>query len=83
VVPVHGPYGGRFAKDPHFRELLLFNEYFHADKGWGLGADHQTGWTALVARCVERLARERSSGANQPGAVDDTARAGGRRLDAP
>jgi hypothetical protein len=35
--------------DPHFRDLLLFHEYFHGDDGRGLGASHQTGWTALVA----------------------------------
>jgi hypothetical protein len=43
----------RFAEDPHWRDLLLFHEYFHADTGRGLGASHQTGWTALVARCLE------------------------------
>ena len=37
------------ANDPHFRELLLFHEYFHGDTGRGLGASHQTGWTGLVA----------------------------------
>jgi len=36
-------------EDPHFRDLLLFHEYFHGDDGRGLGASHQTGWTALVA----------------------------------
>ncbi len=62
VLPVHGPYAERFAKDPHWRDLLLFYEYFHADKGWGQGADHQTGWTSLVVRCVERLAQGRQMG---------------------
>ena len=38
----------RFADDPKWRELLLFHEYFHGDTGRGLGASHQTGWTALV-----------------------------------
>ncbi len=59
AVPAHGAYAERFGKDPHWRELLLFYEYFHADKGWGQGADHQTGWTSLVVRCVERLAQAR------------------------
>jgi len=39
----------RYAKDPHWKNLLLFNEYFHADTGRGCGASHQTGWTALIA----------------------------------
>jgi hypothetical protein len=43
----------RIAKDPHWRDLLLFHEYFHAETGRGLGASHQTGWTALVIRLLE------------------------------
>jgi hypothetical protein len=44
-------YGGQeiFQRDPHWRDLLLFHEYFHGDNGAGLGASHQTGWTGLVA----------------------------------
>ncbi len=42
-----------FAEDPHWRGLKFFNEYFHADTGRGCGADHQTGWTALIARCMQ------------------------------
>jgi len=44
-------YGGCevFQKDPHWRDLILFYEYFHGDNGAGLGASHQTGWTGLVA----------------------------------
>ena len=49
----------RFATDPHWRDLVLFNEYFHGDTGKGLGASHQTGWTALAIRCVADVARER------------------------
>jgi hypothetical protein len=45
--PCHGK-DKRFATDPHWRDLLLFHEYFHGDTGLGLGANHQTGWTALV-----------------------------------
>lgn len=54
-------YGGdpRFAEDPHWRDLLLFHEYFHGDTGKGLGANHQTGWTALVIRHIEGMARLR------------------------
>ena len=43
--------------DPHWRDLVLFHEYFHGDTGRGLGASHQTGWTALAIRCLEDLAR--------------------------
>ena len=44
-------YGGTetFQTDPHWRDLLLFFEYFHGDNGAGIGASHQTGWTATVA----------------------------------
>ncbi len=45
--------------DPHFRELLLFPEYFHGDTGKGLGAMHQTGWTGLVAKILDQLAHDR------------------------
>ncbi len=52
-------YGGdaRFAEDPHWRDLVLFHEFFHGDTGQGLGASHQTGWTALVTRCMNMAAR--------------------------
>ncbi len=56
--PAHGG-DPRYADDPRFRELVLFYEYFHGDDGRGLGASHQTGWTALVASCLERVARGR------------------------
>ncbi len=49
--PCHGG-DERYATDEHWRELCLFNEYFHADTGRGCGASHQTGWTALVARMI-------------------------------
>jgi hypothetical protein len=45
----------RFANDSHWRELMWFHEYFHGDTGKGLGANHQTGWTALVARLIEEF----------------------------
>jgi hypothetical protein len=56
--PCHGD-DPRFAVDPHWRDLLLFHEYFHGETGRGLGASHQTGWTALVARLLEDLAEAR------------------------
>jgi hypothetical protein len=43
-----------FEKDPAWRDLLLFPEYFHGETGAGLGASHQTGWTALVAKLLEQ-----------------------------
>ena len=50
-------YGGTklFQDDPHWRDLVLFHEYFHGDNGAGLGASHQTGWTGLVARLIQSL----------------------------
>jgi hypothetical protein len=43
-----------FKSDPHWRDLILFHEYFHGDNGAGLGASHQTGWTGLVAKLLEQ-----------------------------
>ncbi len=43
-----------FQSNPHFRDLVLFHEYFHGDNGAGLGASHQTGWTGLVAKLLEQ-----------------------------
>jgi hypothetical protein len=59
----HGrrPFAGddsRWCGDPHWRELVLFHEYFHGETGKGLGASHQTGWTALAMRHVEDTARQ-------------------------
>jgi hypothetical protein len=42
-----------FQEDPHWRDLILFYEYFHGETGAGLGASHQTGWTALVANLID------------------------------
>ncbi len=49
-------YGGteKFQTDPHWRDLILFYEYFHGDNGAGIGASHQTGWTALVAKLLQQ-----------------------------
>jgi hypothetical protein len=43
-----------FNSDPHWRDLILFYEYFHGDNGAGIGASHQTGWTGLVAKLLEQ-----------------------------
>ncbi|BAU05045.1 MGH1-like glycoside hydrolase domain-containing protein [Fischerella sp. NIES-3754] len=50
-------YGGseKFQTDPHWRDLILFYEYFHGDNGAGIGASHQTGWTGCVARIIQGL----------------------------
>jgi hypothetical protein len=52
---------GVYSTDPHWRGLLHFNEYFHADTGRGCGAAHQTGWTALIARCLKDMVANEDS----------------------
>ncbi|MEO0323450.1 MAG: glucosidase, partial [Myxococcota bacterium] len=56
--PAHGG-DARYAEDPHFKDLVLFYEYFDGDDGRGCGASHQTGWTALVASCLDKVAKGR------------------------
>jgi hypothetical protein len=51
--PVHGKVAP-FQTDPHWRDLVLFYEYFHGDSGAGVGASHQTGWTGLVAKLLQQ-----------------------------
>ncbi len=51
--PVHGG-AEKFQHDPHWRDLVLFYEYFHGDNGAGIGASHQTGWTGLVAKLLQQ-----------------------------
>ena len=51
--PVYGNQR-KFQDDPHFKDYILFYEYFHGDTGKGLGASHQTGWTALVAEMIHK-----------------------------
>jgi hypothetical protein len=52
-------YGGtkKFQEDPHWKDYILFYEYFHGDNGAGLGASHQTGWTGIIARLLDLFAR--------------------------
>jgi len=57
--PVYGA-NQKFQQDPHWRDYLLFYEYFHGDNGAGLGASHQTGWTGLVARGMHLFATSTS-----------------------
>ena len=51
--PIYGKQH-RFQNDPHWRDHILFHEYFHGDNGAGLGASHQTGWTGLVAKLIQQ-----------------------------
>jgi len=52
-------YGGaeKFQTDPHWKDYVLFYEYFHGDNGAGLGASHQTGWTGCIAKLIEIFGR--------------------------
>jgi hypothetical protein len=49
-------FGGteKFQTDAHWRDLIPFHEYFHGDNGAGIGASHQTGWTALIAKLIQQ-----------------------------
>jgi len=73
----HRPvYGGtkKFQEDPHWRDYILFYEYFHGDNGAGLGASHQTGWTGTIARSLDLFARMNPSDALKTGKADLVAR---------
>jgi hypothetical protein len=70
-------YGGtrKFQEDPHWRDYLLFYEYFHGDNGAGLGASHQTGWTGAIARLMHLFATttaERALELGKAAAVTET-----------
>ncbi|VDI16201.1 Hypothetical predicted protein, partial [Mytilus galloprovincialis] len=52
--PCHGP-SEKYDKDPYFKDLILFYEFFHGDTGRGCGASHQTGWTALIANTMKYM----------------------------
>jgi hypothetical protein len=45
----------RLQNDPHFKDYILFYEYFHGDNGSGIGANHQTGWTGLIADMIHKF----------------------------
>jgi hypothetical protein len=53
--PVYGD-SKKFQQDPHWKDLVLFYEYFHGDNGAGIGASHQTGWTGGIARILHTFA---------------------------
>ena len=62
----------KFQTDVHWRDLILFHEYFHGDTGRGLGANHQTGWTGLILKLLQQSgeAREKKAeGASYAGAA--------------
>jgi hypothetical protein len=61
-------YHDKLAKDPHFRDYILFHEYFHGDTGRGVGASHQTGWTGLVAKLLQ--ARKVPEKTSEAGSVE-------------
>ncbi|MDD5141291.1 MAG: glucosidase [Verrucomicrobiales bacterium] len=75
-------YGGseKFQNDPHWRDHILFFEYFHGDNGAGLGASHQTGWTGLVAKTIQLFglldAKRALEGGKQAGFVEGIRAAG-------
>jgi len=56
-----------FATNPHWRDHLLFYEYFHGDNGAGLGASHQTGWTGTIAKLIQHLGAPKDGGGPPPG----------------
>jgi hypothetical protein len=69
-------YGGteKFQDDPYWKDHILFYEYFHGDNGAGLGASHQTGWTGVIARCIDTFARLNASDALEFSKADVAAR---------
>jgi hypothetical protein len=69
-------YGGtkKFQEDPHWRDYILFYEYFHGDNGAGLGASHQTGWTGIIARMLDLFARMKPADLLQTGKAELVAR---------
>src|SRR6185503_12623585 len=52
-------YHPKLASDPHFKDYVLFHEYFHGDNGRGVGGSHQTGWTGLIAKLLQPRAQAR------------------------
>jgi hypothetical protein len=62
--PVHGA-SEKFQHDPHWKNLILFYEYFHGDSGRGVGASHQTGWTGIVAKLLQQSGEKSVSAASQ------------------
>jgi hypothetical protein len=59
-------YHPKLAGDPHFKDYILFHEYFHGENGRGVGASHQTGWTGLVAKLLQPRARAHGKHPDKP-----------------
>jgi hypothetical protein len=79
--PLYGD-SATFQGDPHWRDLILFYEYFHGDNGAGLGASHQTGWTGIIARSMHLFATSSADHVLDVGRAfkaKGTARATGRK----
>ena len=70
--PVFGHYE-KFQVDPHFKDYILFHEYFHGDNGRGCGASHQTGWTGLIANLIKQLAAKEENASAVPRAHSESA----------
>jgi hypothetical protein len=58
--PCHGE-EPRYATNPHFKDLVLFYEYFHGDTARGVGASHQTGWTGVVAELIAQVGEKQAA----------------------
>ena len=71
--PCHGA-DRLYAEDPNWRDLILFYEYFDGDNGRGVGASHQTGWTSLIRRSIEDLAKARVEEADRAARGHENAR---------
>jgi hypothetical protein len=56
----------KFQTDPHWRDLVLFHEYFDGDSGSGVGASHQTGWTGLVTKLIQQRGESREQKKTEP-----------------
>jgi hypothetical protein len=59
-------YHPKLATDPHFKDYVLFHEYFHGDSGRGVGASHQTGWTGLIAKLLQPRNVSKATAAPKP-----------------
>src|SRR5262249_4105096 len=72
-------YHEKLARDPHFRDYVLFYEYFHGDSGRGVGASHQTGWTGLIAKLLQVGSRRREEADDGPDRTSPKKSASSRR----
>jgi hypothetical protein len=60
----------KFQTDPHWRDLVLFHEYFHGDSGAGVGASHQTGWTGVVTKLMQQSGESRERKKTEPAVAE-------------